>query len=232
MNRQLNRLRIAKQALRFSVIAALFTHSGESTARAATVANYTFTGNSLSSNDADASSTAGDVVIAAGLSGHTTFFTPSFSGVALGVTSDFTPATEAAAISGNDYIGFTMTPANGVSLAYNALSFNPQGTNFSNTITENISVRWSVDNFATTVGSGTLTLNPGQGGTGGGSATLTGSPAQSGAVEFRFYFYDDQNSNVSTVGIDNIALTASVVPEPSSALLLLAGSLALAMRRR
>jgi len=40
--------------------------------------------------------------------------------------------------------------------------------------------------------------------------------AQSGSVEFRFYFYDDQNDDsLNTISIDNITVMAIPVPETS-----------------
>lgn len=231
MNQHALHLCIAKRALRFAVIALLLTHSGGSAARAATVASYTFPGNSLASGDSDTNSAASDLAIGAGLSGKTSFFVLFGSTNCLGVTSDNTPATEAASISANDYISFTITPTGGVSLAYTSFGFNFAWQNFSSTITENLSVRWSIDSFATTLASNSRSENNGSG-LGGGGFALGTLPAQSGPVEFRIYFYDDQDNQFSTVGIANISLAAAVIPEPSSAALLLAGSILLARRKR
>ncbi len=90
-------------------------------------------------------------------------------------------------------------------------------------ITSNISVRWSVDSFATTLATKTRLVLGGGLTTSGGTATLKSFPAQSTPVEFRFYFFDDQDDASTTVGIDSLTLTATAVPEPSSLVLLLVG---------
>ncbi len=137
--------------------------------------------------------------------------------------SDITPATEASAISLNDYISFTLTPANGVSLAYTLLSFALNVNNGGDDITANISVRWNVDAFATALVTKTRLVLSGNSTTSGSAVTLSSFPAQSIPVEFRFYFFDDQDNAFTTVGIDSITLTGTVVPEPSSFALLVLG---------
>jgi hypothetical protein len=192
-------------------------------ARAATVAHYTFSGNSLVSSDTDPTSVAGDMVIGAGLSGNTTFFTIFGSTTCLGATSDHTPATEAAAISGDDYLSFTVTPNAGTALDYSSMTFNFAWQNNSNTVNENLSLRWSVDGFASTLDSQSTSESPGTAGLAGGSFMIPAAD-QSGPVEFRIYFFDDANTQFSTVGIANVALVATSVPEPSAASLVLLGA--------
>lgn len=181
-------------------------------AKAATIANYTFTGNSPSSSDADASSTAGDFVIGSGLSGFTSFTSSGTNFPALILGSDHTPATEADAISQSTYFSFTVTPASGGKLDFGTLSYNLNATNFSASMTQSVAVRWSVDSFATTLATGTTTVGSGQSVVAGAGVDLSAFPAQSGPVEFRFYLYDDQNASFDTVGIDSITLTGTDVP--------------------
>lgn len=231
MNRHPICLPVARALFRVAAVAVALALVSGASARAVVVANYTFPGNSLASSDSDPSSTASDLTIGAGLSGKTTFFTLFGSTNCLGVTSDNTPATEAAAISAGDYIAITITPASGVSLSYSSFGFNFAWINFSSTITEKLSVRWSVDSFATTLASNMASEPNGSGLQGGGFALGT-LPAQSDPVEFRIYFYDDQDNQFSTVGIANLSVTAAVVPEPSSLGLLFLGAGLLRPRRR
>ncbi|MEA3187703.1 MAG: hypothetical protein QOD99_1533 [Chthoniobacter sp.] len=204
-------------------IAVYLTFFAGAPASGTLVANYTFSGNTLTSSDSDANSTAADLVVGVGLSGSATFFNSTFNSPAYGVPSNSTPSTETLAIAGNDYFSFTITPASG-SLAYGALSFDFVIQNNSNTITENVSARWSVDNFASSLGTNSFVGNSGFTSAGGHTTfTLSSFPAQSGPVVFRLYFFDDQDSQFSTVGIDSISLTATAVPEPLSLTLALVG---------
>jgi hypothetical protein len=204
---------IALQALRLTALAALFIHSGGAAVRAATVANYTFSGNSLASSDTDTSSTAGNIVVGAGLSGSTTFFTAFTS--AFGMTSDHTPSTSQDAIAADDYFSFTVTPSGGQSLSYSSLQFSFAFSVFQFPYTATVDVRWSVDSFAAVLG--TKTISPSSNTSlNGASATFNPSLVQTGPVEFRFYFYDTLDSSLDTIGITSVSLTANVVPEPQS----------------
>lgn len=232
MKRHATRLRVAKRCLRAALLAVLLAPAWPHSALAATVATYTFTGDSLASSDTNPDSTASDITIGAGLSGKTTFFTLFGSTRCLGTTSNNTPATEAASVSAGDYISLTVTPNGGGSLLYTSFIFNFAWQNFSNTILESLSIRSSVDSFASTLDSKSQSETVGTSGLAGGLLSLASLPAQSAPVEFRIYFFDDQDSSFSTVGITSISLLATVVPEPSSAALLLAGVLLIARRKR
>lgn len=194
--------------------------------RAAVVANYQFTGNSLASTDTDVSSVAGDFVIGGGLSGSTAFTTFGSGAPALVAGTDATSDTDANAFALDDYISITLTPIGGVSLAYTSLVFDAKVYTFSSTTTGTVAVRSSLNGFAFTLDSRTITATSGSITTGGRSVTLSAFASQSGPVEFRFYFYDDQNASVATagVGVDNVSINATVVPEPSAVILTLIGA--------
>lgn len=183
-------------------------------ARAVNVANYTFAGNSLASSDMDSSSAAADFVLGAGIASFAAPAAFFVNSPAMMLGSDHTPATEADAITGNDYFSFTVTPSGGGALAFGQLSYNFAIQNNSNTITTKIALRWSVDNFATTLDTGMITTNSGQTASAGAGVDLTSYGAQTGPVEFRFYIYDDQDTQFSKVGIDSITLDATFQAAP------------------
>lgn len=207
------------------------------------VAYYSFqpaTGTPFSSTGADPSSTAGDVVIGAGLSGAASISSTNVASTyppALVMATNATPATEALAVSGNDYFSFTVTPTSGMAFAFDRLYFVLVGYKFFNlpSIDEHIAVRWSVDSFATTLGTVShsffltgATSSPFE------NVDLSTLPAQSGPTEFRLYFYDATNDSsfYQQVGIDDLGLLATVIPEPSALTLILLGSCLIAPRRR
>ena len=181
------------------------------------VANYTFPGNSLASSDTDPNSTASNITLGAGLAGSAQFIT-IFGSPFYGAFSNFTPATEPAAVTAADFLSFTVTPVSGP-ISYKNLSFNlgANANNISGSYTPNISVLWSVDGFTSILTTASFTISPGQQSATGGAANLSASPAQSGPVEFRFYLYDNQSEGSFTnEAIGNINLTAVPAPEPTS----------------
>jgi len=126
---------------------------------APTVADYTFSGDSLSSST-NAFAIATDVTTGPGIAGETEFQTIFGSTVYDAVTSNNLPLTEAAAVSGSDYISLTITPKTGF-LDYATLFFEICGgaDDISNLFDGDISVRSSVDNFTSdllTVSTGDL----------------------------------------------------------------------------
>ena len=129
------------------------------------------------------------------------------------------PTSEAAAITGSDYISFTITPTSGT-LSYSSVFFNIDVEAFENAtaFTGSISVRSSIDGFTADLLTGTggpFTSGGNNEDSGAGSGPLS-LAAQSGSVEFRFYFYDDQNDDsLNTISIDNITVMAIPVPETS-----------------
>jgi hypothetical protein len=132
------------------------------------------------------------------------------------------------------YFSITLTPGAGAWL-YDTLFFNLDGSanNLGSNYVTNIAVRWSVDGFTTTLGTCTQTINIGQNSISGYSiATLPSYGWQTGPVEFRFFFYDNQNESMFTyTAMDSITLTAT--PEPSTWAMLATGLASLlAVRRR
>lgn len=204
-----------------------------------TISDYNFSGASLASST-NAYTNDTNIVTGAGLSGDFQFETIESNCYA--VPSPDLPLTETAAVSGSDYISLTITPKTN-SLNYNTLFFNLCGdaNDISNPFDGDIVVRSSVDNFTTdlvTASTGDLSAGGnteiGEGADPGSANNLT-FPTQGGSVEFRFYFFDNENgSSFSNVGITNIILTATPVPEPSTwaDALLATGGLMLVMQRR
>jgi hypothetical protein len=181
------------------------------------VADYTFASESLASSGANAFSTASHLSVGAGLASVAEFGS-IFGNIDYGAPSDSLPLTEALAISGNDYFTITITPTSG-SLAFTNITFDlcVSANDNTNPFVGDIAVRSSVDNFASDLpaGTGSLSLDAGQQSESGVGGTLS-LLAQSQPVEFRFYFFDNQASQFSTVSLTDITLMATPVPEPSA----------------
>ncbi len=200
------------------------------TASAAVVANYDFS-TGLTSSDTDTNSTA-------------SVFGSSF-GVNMGrsssqgnvfVRSTITPGDQATAITQPSYFTFTVTPGSGIALDLTSLNFDTIYNQVFGTTpsgTASFFVRSSIDAFAANIGptftqpySGpVLTATP-------RTVDLTAFAPVSTATEFRIYVYDTDNDTNKTVRLDNVVLNATVIPEPSTALLTGFGLLALMRRRR
>jgi len=156
------------------------------------------------------------------------------------------PDSLSGAISGSHYIGFTVTPTD-LPLQYNQLTFDFGLTNNTSTIDPyigNWAIFTSITGFAESnqLATGSFSLVP-QGNL--NAVWQSSSPVVSfasipalqnveGAAEFRIYFWD--NTTVSTGNLimrfDDIALTATAVPEPSSIALLIACGLGIMLRTR
>ena len=212
-------MHLSRRLFTVAPLALVFLVAPAARAVVPTVAHYTFTGNSLASSDTDPNSTAANFVAGAGFSGKTTFVTV-FGSNGFAVTSDNVPSSEAAAISGSDYLSFTLFPNNGFTGAYSNLFFNIVATDNTNAVDINVEVRWSVDNFASALTTDTLSLNPGTQSEGGAGGALPSVPAHSGPVEFRFYIFNNPNnpnSTFCTEGIANVTLSSNetqCVPPP------------------
>lgn len=182
----------------------------------ATLATYPFTGDSLASGDVDPDTAAGDLAVGAGLSGSGAFFGYTVNAPFYGVFSSATPESEALAISGNHYFSITITPVNGsIQFATVFCNLNAAANNIAGSYTPNVSIRWSVDNFATNLTTDSTTISPGQQVSMGVSADLAAFDDQDGPVEFRFYLFDNQNeSQFTSLALDNLTLTGDFLPDP------------------
>jgi len=200
-----------------------------------TVAHYTFPGDSLASST-NSYATATDITSGTGFTGE--FDTHDGGNPEYGSDSGNLPLTEAAAVTTNCFISFTVTPTSGT-MSYNSVSFNinsyepENATTFDGTIIG----RSSVDNFTSdlfTETAGPLTGGGNDEETGGGGPLSF--PPESGAVTFRLYFYDNQNDDsINILSVSNIAVVATPVPEPGTwadVVLSVAGLMVVVKRRR
>lgn len=130
-------------------------------------------------------------------------------------------ATLTAAITGNDFFTFTLTPTAGNSISFTNLVFNGQRSSSGPTT---FSIRSSVDSFATEIDSSTVA---------GKTVDLSGATFQNRTVatEFRFFGFG-ATATTGTGSINDFTFNGSVVPEPSTALLGALGMLGLLRRRR
>lgn len=135
-----------------------------------------------------------------------------------------------AAINGDAYFTFTVTPNATQAINLDSLTFN--AARGGGGVPRGYDVRSSVDNFENTLGTADLptarpTWTP-------VSIDLSGSDFSNltTATEFRFYIYSPNSGN--SIEFDDIELNGIVatVPEPSSALLIAFGGLLLTRRKR
>jgi len=226
------------------------------------LATYTFDGNQydppvwdLAPTNVPSNVTASDFDNGTGLDGGTppnTYFYPSGTGNpsnGIGVRSIATASSEAGAVSGDDYLYFTLTPDTGFELDLNDLSFDLTWSNNTGPVPADreVFVRSSVDSFASTLG----TFTAYNAGSGNPDPTdwetklldLSGPDFQdlTGPIEFRFYMYDGSAEQANAYRFDNVfvrgavaQVSAAVIPEPSALLIWAAGLVGLAWfsRRR
>lgn len=209
---------------------------------AETLVKYDFTSSATAVTTTGTNVTTAALARGAGLSSLTLSTTAGNPAKSIFVTS--AQVDEAISASSTDFIAFTIAPTAGNVLNLSALTFDyaytfTTGGSTSNTAT--YSVRSSLDNFATAVG--TFTAN----------AQLTGSnpvwaPASVGLtastfqqlsvpVTFRIVLADDGSTSGSAqLRLDNLALeglSATPIPEPSTfAVAAGMGGLCLAVMRR
>ena len=135
----------------------------------------------------------------------------------LWVQSSSTTNSEAAAVTDNDYLGFSVTPAIGrtmvlTNLEVSCIYYNSSDLNAANAV---LLVRSSLDNFATTLGAVTNLVSN----LGGGWMTLN-LPLEAafsnllGQVEFRLYIYDDATMSTTGLRVDNLLLRGGTDPLP------------------
>ena len=215
-----------------------------SNASAAMVARYVFTGGSASSTDAFAGSTAQTFVI----SGGTPLADPAQMGFSTTTEQPFLrtsglTSTKQGAIDNNDFFAFTVTPDVGTTYPLSQLSFSFGGSNVSSGSTADAYTAYV--SVQAQIGSGAFfevapEISRGVPYDAGNSGPqldpyafdLSGIPALQNtteAVTFRFYVHSDVFVDGKIVRLDNVVL--DTVPEPSMALLAVAGG-ALALGRR
>lgn len=194
-----------------------------------TVAQYTFTGNSLSSSDSDTGSSAGFLAIGPGANSFI-FTTDGNPAPTYYMNAGDTDGGDlAGAIAHGEYFGFSIMPTLVDELDLFSLTFDTWTGGVTN---GGYAVRSSLDSYATNIGS-TITHASTDGWI-SRSFDLSSGTYQNltSSITFRIYGWDDSSGNTVGVAIDNVSL--SVVPEPSS-FALIAGGLALAgglLRRR
>lgn len=176
---------------------------------AAVIANYTFA-TDLTSSDSESNSTAGSLSAGSGLPNG------GISSQRYRVRSDDTDSTASGAVSGNDYISFTVTPGSG----YQFSSFTSLTLDYGSESNGNKNyycfLRSSVDNYAANIGSTLNRLN--DAGMSNSSIGLLGLAAQSSNVTFRLYFYDDTDHTARLHVLDNLVLNGSVSGAPAPTL--------------
>ena len=154
--------------------------------------------------------------------------------VRVGGTDATARTEEQAAVTANDYYGFTITPDVGAPLTLTSLSFD---LTRSGTFSGRVFVRSSLDGYTANLYTNDLpassnTLAPITPITLGAAFTDVSQP-----VTFRIYFADDSSTRVDTdtnsgivYRLDNVSLQG--VPEPGSTLLLVLGAAGFLTRRK
>ena len=211
------------------------------------LASYPFTAGSVSSIDTNPNSTASAVTdtktyIGASASASNAFIL-AYDGATAVFSTNFTSA-----VNNDRYFQFSLSTDPGYVANLDTLSFNYGGAaNSQASYTSLFQVRSSLDNYVNPLGTSTgVVVAPSASALntpGVFSLDLSGNPSFQGitGVTFRIYgvfenptvsgspgFTSTQNGSLR---LDNLALTGSVVPEPSTALLMMLGVGALAYCR-
>lgn len=253
-------------------LVACFTAAGWTASPAAIVASYNFDGASSAerraSKDTDVDSAASILSPGAGLGteGNSTtswlvsttagIGTPSRGNTLFASNSAIsgsaaTPATEADAVTGNDYFEFTFTPnaattwnLTSVELEFYWARTSVATANPTPTPEVSVFIRSSLDSFGTTLGSATNTGLWGANGEATADAdfgplsidleSLAAYDAVSAPVTFRIYMMDNLEYTGNSgwgIRIDNIELEGTLVPEPSAGISLAAAGVLVLLRR-
>jgi hypothetical protein len=219
-------------ALSAAALLAVLGTAGFDADAAVIVAQYDFAGGtSTASIDTDTDSVANDIVI----SGSTSFELTNTRGGQAFIRANRTDSTLGGAVALGAYLSFTVTPAAGLELDFTQLSF---ANNFS-TAVAGATATWAlftsltgfdtadvIAQVASNVASGDVLspLAP--------PIDLASLPTATGPVEFRIFVFDNQNSSGIVARIDDITLSANIVPEPASAALAALGGVLVLRRRR
>ncbi len=224
-------------------LAVLLTTAAVASTRAAVLASYPFTGSSLASTDTDSASAASSIVLGSGLDSTSARFAVANGNPspALRINADETDGTTfATAITDNDFLTLTLTPAAGQRLILDNLTFDLAVN--STLVATNVRVQLSLNGTAyTTLDSVTAysttaftTQTFDIAGTIANSALAAGSP-----LYVRFVVFDNTANAAAYTGFDNLTLNGTVgavVPEPRTLSMcalgvLAAGSVILRRRR-
>lgn len=197
------------------------------TVSAVVLAEYEF-------NDSYAATTTETGVIAsvvtAGSGASAVFSGTSASGISgdksLAV-QNLTTGSESAAVSGNEYIEFTLSADTGYTLNLSNLTVDLQRSNSPGAASDWF-VRSSLDSYASTIGTNSSAIPVFSDPFANFEIDLSGAAFQglTSDVTFRLYGYGGANTN-SSLRHDNLVINGSaVIPEPASAATLLVGAAA------
>ncbi|MDR1281888.1 MAG: hypothetical protein LBK99_13850 [Opitutaceae bacterium] len=190
-----------------------------------TLALYDFSGGSVASTAVSGLASAGSFT-ATGLG------TTITSNGAFGVPLNQTPTSRAAAIDGDAYASFTLTPSGALDLTRLGFTLG-LSNNGAQSYTLRVAVVAVTGSTSTELGEGVFQTS-----TSSGNAGQYGSPIMldltsfsatagpiSGPITFRFYFWDSHNNNGPYVRLDAITLVGqpTAVPEPAAAAVLVSG---------
>ena len=201
-------------------------------ANADVLASYPFTGSSRASTDANANTSASNLVDGAGI---TTAIDATRGNPAPGLTASsdqIDGSTNAAAVTANDYVSFTLTPLSGATFSLTSLTLDASNyTNDGTFSAESFFLRSSVNGFSANVGLTQSITAASMGAITGFSFTLTGAAFQNltAPIEFRLFFQDGVNDPDRGTMFDNITLNgttvAGAIPEPATWMLMGVGLL-------
>ncbi|SDT92039.1 hypothetical protein SAMN05444156_0750 [Verrucomicrobium sp. GAS474] len=138
-----------------------------------------------------------------------------------GIVNEFSTATQADAITGQDYLAFTVTPSSGYAINVSTLTFEYErdGTSGVSTAASNWFLMSSADNFTTALASGTMPTVQSAGVYNFSlvTATLSGNSALqnvTSSTTFELYFYGSSPTGTDGFRLDEITLTGAVVAVP------------------